>query len=164
VKLTTRSWNSRVMGTETRLLVVTGDPETGDEALACAVEDLDNTEQTLSRFRVHSELSRLNRSGTAVAGGRLLSTARTAIRAYEWSGGLLDPRVISPLERFGYREALPDGNVQEAGPEEPLAPVNDMASWIEEPAHGNRRMSWSRMERTFPSPDKPISMKTHNPV
>ena len=129
--LTTRSWEGHVMGTEARLLVVTVDPEAGDEALVRASEDLEATEQALSRFRGDSELSRLNRSGTAVAGERLLIAFREAIRAYEWSGGLLDPRVIVPLERFGYRGGIPDGDVGEVEPVEPLVSVG-MAAWVRE--------------------------------
>ena len=131
--LVTRSWRGRVMGTEARLLVVTADPKAGDAALACAIRDLEATEQALSRFRADSELSRLNRSGTAIAGERLMTSVREAVRAYEWSGGLLDPRVIESLERFGYRESLPDAVAGEVGQLEPLAPVEDMTSWMVEP-------------------------------
>ena len=131
--LVTRSWRGRVMGTEALLLVVTADAKAGDAALACAVRDLEATEQALSRFRYDSELSRLNRSGTAVAGERLMATVREAVRAYEWSGGLLDPRVIESLGRFGYGEALPDAVAGEVGLPEPLAPVEDINSWMVEP-------------------------------
>ena len=129
--LSARSWEGRVMGTDARLVVVTGDPEAGDRALARAAEDLRATEEALSRFREHSELSRLNRSGSAIAGERLLTAVRESIRAYEWSGGLLDPRVILPLENFGYREGVPHADVGEVRPAEPLAPV-DMSGWVEE--------------------------------
>lgn len=129
--LSVRSWEDRVMGTEARLVVVTGDPAAADRALARAARDLRSTEGALSRFREHSELSRLNRSGTLIAGERLLAAVREAIRAYEWSGGLLDPRVIFPLENFGYREGVPVGDVGEVRPAEPLPPV-DMSSWVEE--------------------------------
>ena len=121
------------MGTEARLLVVTSDPEAGDEALAHAAEDLETTERALSRFRKDSELSHLNRSGAAVGSERLLTALRAAIQAYEWSDGLLDPRVILPLERFGYKEGVPEGDVGEVGLAEPLVPVMDMASWIKGP-------------------------------
>ncbi len=121
------------MGTETRLLIVTDDPKAGREALVHAAKDLEATEKARSRFRKDSELSRLNRSGTVVASERLLTAVREAIRAYEWSDGLLDPRVIGLLERFGYGDALPDGDVGEVETAEPLAPVDDMASWVGEP-------------------------------
>lgn len=108
----------------------TNDASAGEQALRRAVEDLEETEQALSRFRPESELSRLNREGTLLAGSRLLSAIRAAVYAYEWSEGLLDPRVIESLEGFGYRETLPRGDVGSTVPAEPLSFVN-MRSWIE---------------------------------
>lgn len=120
------------MGTEARIGLVTDDPETGDIALRHAAEDLSATERALSRFMEESELSRLNRSGQATPPGeRLLTAIERAIDAYEWSDGLLDPRVISSLERFGYRNCVPGGDVGEVEPAEPLRPV-DMRKWIED--------------------------------
>ena len=121
------------MGTEARLGIVTGDVAVGDAALARAAEDLEATERALSRFRESSALSRLNRSGVAEpAGERLLTAVEKAIDAYEWSEGLLDPRVIDSLERFGYREGIPPGDVGMVEPAETLVPV-DMRGWIEDP-------------------------------
>ncbi|QIN78203.1 FAD:protein FMN transferase [Rubrobacter marinus] len=131
LKLVARSWEDRIMGTDARLVVVTDDPASGHRALVRAAEDLQATEKALSRFWEHSELSRLNRSGTAVSGERLLIAVREAARAYRWSGGLLDPRVILPLERFGYGRGVPDGDVGEVRPTGPLPPV-DMSGWAEE--------------------------------
>lgn len=119
------------MGTDARLVVVTGDPASGHRALVAAAEDLQATEKALSRFWEHSDLSRLNRSGTAIAGERLMTAVREAIRAYEWSGGLLDPRVISSLENYGYGKGVPDGDVGEIAPAEALTPA-DMSGWVEE--------------------------------
>ena len=119
------------MGTDARLVVVTDDPAGGHRALVRAAEDLQSTEKALSRFWEHSELSRLNRLGTVVAGERLLTAVREAIRAYGWSGGLLDPRVILPLEEFGYRRGVPAKDVGEVSPTGPLPPV-DMSSWVGE--------------------------------
>jgi len=130
-RLTARSWEGRVMGTDARLVVVTGDQTAGRLALLRAAEDLRATEEALSRFWEHSELSRLNRLGTVIAGGRLLTAVREAVRAYEWSGGLLDPRVICSLENFGYGEGVPGGDVGGARPAEPLSPV-DMSGWVDE--------------------------------
>ncbi len=108
------------MGTEARLGVVTGDAAVGDAALVRAAEDLAATETALSRFRESSDLSWLNRSGVAEpAGKRLLTAVEKAIDAYEWSEGLLDPRVIEPLERCGYREVIP---LDDAGVVEPRRP------------------------------------------
>ena len=131
LKLSARSWEDRIMGTDARLVVVTGDPAAGHRALVHAAEDLQATEKALSRFWDHSDLSRLNRSGTAIAGDRLLTAFREAMGAYEWSGGLLDPRVILPLETFGYGKRVPDGDVGKVRPAGPLPPV-DMSSWVDE--------------------------------
>ena len=131
LKLSARSWEDRIMGTDARLVVVTDDPADGHRALVRAAGDLQATEKALSRFWDHSDLSRLNRSGTAVAGERLLNAFRESVRAYEWSGGLLDPRVILPLETFGYGKGVPDGDVGEVPPTGPLPPVN-MSSWVGE--------------------------------
>ena len=119
------------MGTDARLVVVTDDPAAGHRALVRAAEDLQATEKALSRFWEHSELSRLNRYGTAIAGEKLLTAVRESHRAYEWSGGLLDPRVILPLEEFGYRAGVPERDVGEVRPMGPLTPV-DMSSWMSE--------------------------------
>ena len=119
------------MGTDARLVVVTDDPGAGHRALVRAAEDLQATEKALSRFWEHSELSRLNRSGTAIAGERLLTAVRESCKAYEWSEGLLDPRVILPLETFGYGKGVPDGDIGEVRPTGPLPPVA-MTSWVDE--------------------------------
>jgi len=131
LKVSTCSWEGRVMGTEARLRVVTDDPEAGDAALLRAAEDLSATERALSRFMEQSDLSRLNRSGTVVAGERLLTAVERAIDAYEWSEGLLDPRVIGSLERFGYWEGVPENDVGKVEAPEALPPV-DMRKWVEE--------------------------------
>jgi hypothetical protein len=124
VKLYARCWEGRVMGTEARLRITTNDPEAGDVALLRAAKDLAATECVLSRFLEHSELSQLNRSGKAAVGGRLLVAFERTIEAYEWSDGLLDPRVIDALERFGYREGVPGGDVGPVEPAEAPAPVD----------------------------------------
>lgn len=129
--LSRRVWEGHALGTEVRLIVVTDDPKTGDGALRRAVEDLESTEQALSRFRPESELSRLNRDGTLLASGRLLAAVEASARAYEWSDGLLDPRVISSLEAFGYANSLPQGDVGNVAAPDPLEPVG-MRCWIAE--------------------------------
>ena len=131
MKLSTRIWTGKALGTRVRLLVVTGDPAAGDEALRQAAQDLEETQRALSRFRSDSELGVLNREKTLLAGSRLLTAIGASIRAYEWSGGLLDPRVIDALEGFGYRDSLPKGEVETAVPRGPLGPT-DMRAWIDE--------------------------------
>ena len=44
----------------------------------------------------------------------------------------MDPRVVGSLERLGYRESLPQGEVEVTRRPKPLSPVDDMESWIEE--------------------------------
>ena len=44
----------------------------------------------------------------------------------------MDPRVIGSLESLGYRESLPQGEVEVRGRPKPLPPVGDMGSWIED--------------------------------
>lgn len=126
-----RTWEGQALGTEVRLIVVTDDIRQGDKALRRAAEDLESTEQALSRFRPGSDLSRLNRDGTLLAAERLLAAIKASARAYERSDGLLDPRVISSLEAFGYADSLPQGDVGKVVAPGALEPV-DMRRWIEE--------------------------------
>lgn len=61
-------------------------------------------EQSLSRFRPDSELSRLNdRPGEWVPVSEpFLAVAQTALSAAEWSGGIVVPTALAALERAGY--------------------------------------------------------------
>jgi hypothetical protein len=101
VNFTTRSWEGRVMGTEARLLVVTDDPKAGDEALVRAAEDLEATEEALSRFREHSELSRLKPFG---GGGRRQTPpdrppgGHPGVRVVRWAAG--SPRDLAAREAW----------------------------------------------------------------
>lgn len=142
MKLTTLSYTGHAMGTEVKLLMVTDDKGAGEKALRRAVRDLEETEQALSRFRQDSDLAVLNREGEfrcdtldeggrTPAGWRLLTAVRAATDAYEWSAGLLDPRVIDSLEAFGYGKALPLEDVRSVTPTVALEPV-DMGGWIDE--------------------------------
>jgi thiamine biosynthesis lipoprotein ApbE len=142
MKLFRRTYTGHAMGTEVNLMVVTDDARAGEEALRRAVRDIEETEQALSRFREDSDLSVLNREGRVqldtlnreghlLAGWRLLVAIKAAADAYEWSNGLLDPRVIDSLEAFGYRESLPREDVGSVAPGVALEPV-DMSEWINE--------------------------------
>jgi thiamine biosynthesis lipoprotein len=131
MKLLRRTWTGEALGTVVKLLVVTGETRAGDEALVRAAEDLEETERALSRFRPDSELGALNREGILLAGPRLLTAIKASIRAHEWSDGLLDPRIIDVLEGFGYRGALPKGDVGDVAPRGPLGPA-DMWGWMDE--------------------------------
>src|SRR4051812_2995452 len=61
----------------------------------------------LSRFRGDSELCALNASRDAVvpASPLLRAAVRAGLWAAESTGGLVDPTVLSALERAGYRES-----------------------------------------------------------
>ena len=131
MQLERRTWTGKALGTEVTLVVVTSDASAGDEALLRAAQDLEETEECLSRFRPESELGVLNREGTVLAGPRLQTAIRASIRAHEWSGGLLDPRIIDALEGFGYRSSLPKGDVGAAESRGPLSPT-DMSGWVDE--------------------------------
>jgi thiamine biosynthesis lipoprotein ApbE len=144
VELYRRTWTGKALGTAVKLVVVTKDARAGDGALMRAAADLEGTEQALSRFRPESELGVLNREGTILAGPRLLTALRASIRAYEWSGGLLDPRVIDALEGFGYRGSLPKGDVGEVVARGPLDPT-DMRAWTDEKEEGRITLPPTRL-------------------
>src|SRR4051794_11351653 len=131
MKLERRTWTGKALGTAVTMAVVTPDASAGDEALLRATQDLEETEECLSRFRPDSELSVLNREGTVLAGPRLITAMRASIRAHKWSGRLLDPRIIDALEGFGYRGSLPKGDIGAVEPQDPLGPT-DMSGWIDE--------------------------------
>lgn len=65
-------------------------------------------ERHLSRFRVDSELCRLNRShGQPFAVSEILwETVQTALLAAEWTGGLVTPTVLGALEATGYDQSF----------------------------------------------------------
>jgi thiamine biosynthesis lipoprotein len=67
----------------------------------------------------------------AVSGGRLLVAFERAVEGYEWSAGLLDPRVIDSLEKFGYRESVPRGDVGVVEPADTPS-LGDMRGWVDE--------------------------------
>ena len=79
------------------------------EALSAATIELQRelaaSDETCSRFRADSELSRLNHSagGTRVTISPLLAEAvRVALRAAETTGGIVDPTVGRSLRLLGY--------------------------------------------------------------
>jgi thiamine biosynthesis lipoprotein len=131
MQLVGRTWTGKALGTTVKLMVVADDAMAADETLLRAAQDLEETEQALSRFRPESELAVLNREGSILAGPRLLTAISASIRAYEWSDGLLDPRVIEALEGFGYRGSLPEGDVGAVAPLGPLGHA-DMRAWVDE--------------------------------
>ena len=98
-----------LMGTHIRILI--GAPSSGAgetaEAAADQVEALLNDyNETMSRFRPDSELSKLNRDprDEVPASEMLRGAVSAAIAAADQSGGLVDPTLLTELEEAGYRE------------------------------------------------------------
>lgn len=110
---TLAAFAARAMGSALRLTVCVGDGAQAASAAAWAwaevVDEFEHAEQALSRFRDTSELTSLNRAagtGCAVDVGRRLERAVIAAdRAHRVTGGRFDPRVLSDLDRLGYRGA-----------------------------------------------------------
>ncbi len=98
----------------TAIFVLVGDPVDAGlpnaAEMAAAIEaDVIEFDRTLSRFRPESELSRLNRDPrSAVPASELLRAAvRAGIGAAERSGGLVDPTLLTEIERLGYGASAP---------------------------------------------------------
>jgi len=101
----------RAMGTTVELLVETG---AAADALDAAEAEFERLEQTLSRFRPGSELSRLNRDGAIEASPDLLDVVERALEGRERTGGRFDPTVHDALVAAGY-----DRTFDEVAPELP---------------------------------------------
>ena len=94
----------RAMGTDCHVLVVAPDP-IGGELLALARERVEILEQCWSRFRPTSELSHLNATagrGPQPVSGDLLLLVETMTRAWQSTGGLFDPTVLTSMRSLGY--------------------------------------------------------------
>ena len=100
----------RSMGSDIRLIIETplqpGLPPPADAA-ARERRYIEAFARRLSRFHPDSELSALNRApGTEVPASLLLRTAVAAgVWAAERSGGIVDPTLLGPIERAGYRSS-----------------------------------------------------------
>ncbi len=88
----------------TRIEVLVTDPAVVVDATRLLDELLDRVEDSASRFRDDSELSRIHRAGggTVAVSPLLGDLLATALRAAELTGGLVDPTVGGALERLGY--------------------------------------------------------------
>ena len=98
-----------LMGTHIRILV--GPPSSGrtdsPQHAADQVEAFLNVyNETMSRFRPDSELSKLNQSEDEEipASALMCSAIAAALTAAEASDGLVDPTLLPELEEIGYRE------------------------------------------------------------
>jgi len=107
------------MGSPLRLTlgdVASTSPADGPRAWQMVVESFEVSEAAMSRFRETSELTILNRlAGTDVVSRpsvRLRRAFAASDRAHRITGGRFDPRVLSDLDRLGYRgAALPASGV-----------------------------------------------------
>jgi thiamine biosynthesis lipoprotein len=97
----------RAMGTDVEVLL---DAPSGPDSVAALdrVEaDFERLEQTLSRFRPDSELSRLNAAGRLdAASPDLVRVLELALEAREKTGGRFDPTVHDALVAAGYDQTF----------------------------------------------------------
>lgn len=93
------------MGSRIFIAMDTGDDRLADE-MKKSVQWFEEWEQALSRFRINSELSILNRRpGIFVDMSEpLYSVMEAAAKAEELSGGLVSPFLLEPLLAVGYAE------------------------------------------------------------
>lgn len=119
------------MGSALRLSVVATDDAVGDgrvdAAWAEVVDEFEQSDRAMSRFRETSELTTLNRvagTGRVVEVSRRLERALVAAdRARRVTGGRFDPRVLADLDRLGYRgAALPSTGAGAKGGAGSVAP------------------------------------------
>ncbi len=129
----------RAMGSSANLIV--GGAE--DPLVDWAVAEVERLEQCWSRFRPHSELSRLAaRSGEWVSVSReLLLALVRARRLWEVTAGAFDPTVLRSLEALGYDQTFTAVESTAASPVRPIqAPgfeaveIDDRAQAVRLPA------------------------------
>ena len=92
----------RAMGTQIEVLLDIPSGPAAEGAFRDVEREFERIEDALSRFRSDSELSALNRRGTAKAGPDLLATTELALAARERTGGRFDPTVHDALVEAGY--------------------------------------------------------------
>ncbi len=111
----------QAMGTTVSVIV----PEKKANLATTVVQQLfSEWEQTLSRFRSDSELSRCNQSaGRPFAMSALLYTVlTTALIAAQDSRGIYDPAMLNQMEQLGYNVSFDQVEKQQPDTHKPLAP------------------------------------------
>jgi thiamine biosynthesis lipoprotein len=90
------------LGTQAELVVT--DPDSLVAAASILQTELDNLEKVASRFRVDSEISRLQSAGgrDVVVSADLLALLEVALRAAQVTDGAVDPTVGGAMNRLGY--------------------------------------------------------------
>ncbi len=91
----------RAMGTDVELLVQPTNGGAG-RAFAAAKDEFERLEQIMSRFRLESELSRLNSAGALDASSDLVHVVGLALEARARTEGRFDPTVHDALVAAGY--------------------------------------------------------------
>jgi thiamine biosynthesis lipoprotein len=136
MELHSRSFNC--MTTEMELYLRSNDAKRSADALDAVEDFFYSVEDRFSRFRVDSELSRMNRaSGSRVrVSADLCELVELAVRAAEFSGGLFDPAMIGALEAAGYDRSIEwirqeDSVGKVASPSRP----GDQPAWIRPRTH-----------------------------
>ena len=93
----------RAMGTDIELLLAAEPGRRAKGAFDQAGTEFERLEQTMSRFRDDSELSRLNRDGIITDASRdLVRIVALALEARETTGGRFDPTVHDAVVAAGY--------------------------------------------------------------
>lgn len=110
-----RRWGFRAMGTDVELLLDNDSDAVALEALGAAEEEIRRLEGLLSRFDPGSELSRLNRARSAVAGPELAEVTALALEGRESTGGRFDPTVHDAVVAAGYDRSF-DRMPEDVGP------------------------------------------------
>jgi FAD:protein FMN transferase len=95
-----QQYSFRAMGTDVECFVeVDDDPE---HAFATVEAEFERLEAALSRFRLDSELSRLNREGRLEASPELLEVTLLALEARRRTHGRFDPTIHDAVVAAGY--------------------------------------------------------------
>jgi len=109
--------------------VVVADPDDLDAAVLAVGSELDDIDRTCSRFRVDSDISRVNDAGGTwtTVDELLVEAVEVALRAASITEGLVDPTVGEAMLRIGY-----DRDFAEIPSDGPALPAE--ASWLVAPA------------------------------
>ena len=97
--------NFRAMGTDCHIMVTASNPQAADILIDLAVGRVELLEDCWSRFRPNSELNRLNARaghGAVTVSGDLFALVEAMITAWESTGGLFDPTILTSLLTLGY--------------------------------------------------------------
>ncbi|MCL4506568.1 MAG: FAD:protein FMN transferase [Chloroflexi bacterium] len=92
----------RAMNTDITLFLLSADTRHANGVLDAAEWFFVQTEWRLSRFREGSELSALNRSGSAIASRTLFQILQLAAQAHADSNGVFNPLITPALAAAGY--------------------------------------------------------------